>query len=327
MEVIFLKEFYKKYFINQKMMRTVITSLIPIIIAATYFFGLRVLTLLAVVTIFGLATEYIFEKFSGRKISEACFVSCVLYTLTLPPATPYWIAVVGIVFGLFFGKLVFGGFGRNVFNPALVGRAFVYISFPNQLTIDWSETAFGGIGGFGTYLTDSIEAISEATPMLIFRETGTTVDTIDLLIGNVAGSIGETSAILIVLAAIYLIYKKVASWQIMAGCIIGFAGLNSILYLLGVGTISNTLFAIISGGFLFGTVFMATDPISAPKTKEGKWIFGIMVGIITTIIRGFSLFAGGMMFAILISNTFVCILDEGIKSFKNGGKNPLKRKR
>lgn len=308
------------------MMRTVIISLIPIIIASTYFFGLRVLTLLLVVTIFGVATEYIFEKFSGRKISEAVFVSCILYTLTLPPSTPYWIAVVGIIFGLFFGKLVFGGFGRNVFNPALVARAFVYISFPNQLTIDWSESAFGGIGALGTYLTDSIEAITEATPMLIFRETGSTAEIMDLLIGNVAGSIGETSAILIILAAIYLIYKKVASWEIMAGCLIGFIALNSILYTLGLGTIPNTLFAILSGGFLFGTVFMATDPISAPKTKEGKWIFGIMVGVISVIIRGFSLFAGGMMFAILISNTFVCILDEGIKSFKKWRKKSAKKK-
>lgn len=308
------------------MMRTVIISLIPIIIASTYFFGLRVLTLLLVVTIFGVATEYIFEKFSGRKISEAVFVSCILYTLTLPPTTPYWIAVVGIIFGLFFGKLVFGGFGRNVFNPALVARAFVYISFPNQLTIEWSESAFGGIGALGTYLTDSIEAITEATPMLIFRETGTMVETIDLLMGNVAGSIGETSAILIILAAIYLIYKKVASWEIMAGCLIGFVVLNSILFAFGLGTIPNTLFAILSGGFLFGTVFMATDPISAPKTKEGKWIFGIMVGAISVIIRGFSLFAGGMMFAILIANTFVCILDEGIKAFKKWRKESAKKK-
>ena len=321
-----IKEFFKKYFINQKMMRTVIVSLIPIILAATYFFGIRVLTLLLIVTIFGVATEYIFEKFSGRKISEAALVSCILYTLTLPPSTPYWIAVVGIVFGLFFGKLVFGGFGRNVFNPALVARAFVYISFPNQLTIEWSESAFGGIGALATYLTDGIEAISQATPMLIFRETGTTVDTIDLLIGNVAGSIGETSAILIIIAAIYLIYKKVASWQIMAGCLIGFVALNTIFGALGMGVMPNTLFALLSGGFLFGTVFMATDPISAPKTKEGKWIFGIMVGAITVIIRGFSLFAGGMMFSILISNTFVCILDEGIKAFKKWRKESSKEK-
>ena len=321
-----IKEFIKKYFINQKMMRTVIISLIPIIIASTYFFGLRVLTLLFVVTLFGVVTEYIFEKLSGRKISEAVFVSCILYTLTLPPSTPYWIAVVGIIFGLFFGKLVFGGFGRNVFNPALVARAFVYISFPEPLTIEWSEVAFGGIGALSTYLTDSIEAITEATPMLIFRETGAMADTMDLLIGNVAGSIGETSAILIILAGIYLIYKKVASWQIMAGCIIGFSALNTILYFLGLGTIPNTFFALISGGFLFATVFMATDPITAPKTKEGKWIFGIMVGIISVIIRGFSLFAGGMMFAILIANTFVCILDEGIRAIKKWRKESAKEK-
>ena len=250
----------------------------------------------------------------------------MLYTMILPPATPYWIAVVGIIFGIMFGKEVFGGFGRNVFNPALVARAFVYVSFPAPLTIQWSKAAQGFPGGFATYLTEGIEAISQATPMLIFRDTGTMVDYKNLLIGNISGSIGETSAILIILAGAYLLYKKVASWEIMASTVLGYLGLSSILYFTGNTEVANPIFAILSGGFLFGTVFMATDPISSPKTREGKWIYGILIGAITVIIRSYSLFAGGMMFAILITNTFVPIMDEAVKGIKKRNKKAKKEK-
>lgn len=306
----------KKYFVTQKMMRTVIVSLIPIILSSIYFFGWRSFVLLLWVTIFGVGTEWIFEKKYGKKISEAVFVSCILYVLTLPASTPFWIAAVGIVFGIAFGKEVFGGFARNIFNPALVARAFVYVSFPEPLTIQWSKAAAGFPGGFATYITDTVDVVSKATPMLIFRETGETVSSIKLLLGNVSGSLGETSAILIILAAIYLIYKKVASWQTMAGVLVGFTGLSGILYLMGNSQIPNPIFGILSGGFLFGTVFMATDPISSPKTKEGRWIFSILIGIVTVIIRGYALFAGGMMFAILIGNTFAPVIDEGVRYVK-----------
>lgn len=311
-----LDEKLSKIFMKQKMMRTVILSLIPIILASIYFYGWRSLILLVVVTISGVLTEYIFEKTRKKKASEAVLVTCILYTLTLPATTPYWIAVVGIVFGVFFGKAVFGGFGRNIYNPALVARAFVYISFPEPLTISWSKVASGFPGGFGTYLTEGIEAVSQATPMLIFRESGAMVPIKDLLIGNVGGSLGETSAILIVLAGIYLVYKKVASWEIMVGSLAGFVGLSGLLYLTGNPSIANPMYGILAGGFLFGSIFMATDPISSPKTKEAKWFFGILVGIITVIIRGYALFAGGMMFAILIANTFVPLMDEGVKAYK-----------
>lgn len=312
-------------FIKQKMMRTVIYSLIPLILAGTYFFGLRVLVLMAVVTAFGVLAEYLFEKHYKRKVSEAIFVTCILYTMTLPPTTPYWIAVIGIIFGVVFGKEVYGGFGKNIFNPALIARAFVYISFPSPLTISWTSGSTGFPGGFGTYLNEGIEMVSQATPMLLFRATGETVSKLNLFIGNVAGSIGETSAILIILAGIYLIYKKVASWHIMAGCLTGFVGLNSILYLLGSTKVSDPLYGILAGGFLFGTVFMATDPVSSPKTKEGKIIYGVLIGIVTVIIRGYALFAGGMMFAILIGNTFGPIIDEGVKAIKKAKKASPKK--
>jgi len=316
---------YSQHFIRQKMMRTVILSLLPIILASIYFFGWRSLSLLIVVTFFGVLTEYLFEKKRNKKVSEAVLVTCILYTMTLPPTIPYWVAVVGIIFGVFFGKEVFGGFGRNIYNPALVARAFVYVSFPEPMTISWTRVATGFPGGFGTYLTEKIELVSQATPMLLFRDTGQMVPYSDLLIGNVAGSLGETCTILIILAGIYLTYTRVASWQIMAGTLIGFLGLNSLLYILGLPSIPNPLYGLLTGGFLFGTVFMATDPVSSPKTREAKWVFGILIGIITVIIRGYALFAGGMMFAILVANTFGPLMDELVKIYKDYKKEGTKR--
>ena len=140
-------------------------SLTPIIVFSVYNYGLRVLLLIFAVTVAGTGVEYLWEKHYGNKPSEAIFVTCILYTMTLPPSIPYWIAIIGILFGVIFGKMAFGGFGRNVFNPALVGRAFIYINFPNPMTIVWNETAIGFPGGFSKYLTPAIDAVSEATPI------------------------------------------------------------------------------------------------------------------------------------------------------------------
>lgn len=320
-----MKLFSNITFMKQKLMRRVIYSLIPIIIASVYFFGLRSLVLLIWVSILAVLSEWLFERKSSKKISEAVFVTSILYTLTLPARTPLWIAGLGIIFGIVFGKEVFGGFGRNVFNPALVARAFVYVCFPKFLTLQWSKPASSLFGGFTTYITEPIDALSHSTPMLIFRESGIMASYSDLFWGNISGSLGETSAVLIIFAAIYLIYTKTASLDTMASMTIGFVCFSSILHFSGINQVPNPLFGILSGGFLFAAVFMATDPVSAPKTKEGKWIYGLMIGIITVIIRGFALFAGGVMFAILIGNTFAPIIDEFVKYYKNQKRNKERR--
>lgn len=307
-----MNDFYKRSFTNQKMMRTVLLSLMPIVVFSVYLFGIRVLVLLAAVIAAGTASEYFWEKHYGNKASEAVFVSCVLYTLTLPVSIPVWIAVLGILFGLFFGKLFFGGFGKNVFNPAIVGRVFIYVNFPEPLTISWNQAAMGLPGGFGTYVTSHIDAITGATPMILFNNTGSLTDISSLLSGIVPGVIGETSKVLIIAAGIYLIYKKVASWEIMAGTIIGFLSASA-AFIMFKAPVLNPFYGMLMGGFLFGTVFMATDPISAPKTKPGKWIYGIIIGVVTLLIRSLSLFNGGMMFAILMGNTFAPIIDYFIR--------------
>jgi hypothetical protein len=160
-------------------------------------------------------------------------------------------------------------------------------------------------------ITAGIDAVSEATPMITYNYTGEIMDLNSLILGNIPGAIGESYKILIILAAIYLIYTKTASLEIMLGCLIGFFTVGTFLYYIYDGI--NPIYGMMMGGFLFGTVFMATDPISAAKTKKGKWIFGIIIGVVTVLIRSLSLFNGGMMFAILMGNTFAPIIDHFIK--------------
>ncbi len=306
-----MQTWYKNYFIPQKMMRTVLLALIPLILFGTYLYGLRVLALLLIVTVAGVATEYFFQRHYKKKISEAVFVTCILYTLTLPAAIPFWMAAIGIVFG---------GFGTNPFNPALVARAFVYVNFPEPMTISWTNFASGFPGGFASWLQPGIDAVTEATPMILFNNTGNTVPLMDMIIGNVPGAIGETSAVLIVIAAGYLVLKKVASWEVMVGGIGTFLVLQTAIYYLTDLPVVDPIYGVFMGGFLFAMAFMATDPISCCKTKEGKFIFGAIVGLTTVLIRALSLFNGGAMFAVLIANTFGPIIDVAVKSLKARGK-------
>ena len=309
----------KGLFQKQKMMRTVLLSLIPVTLMAVYLFGWRVLSLMAVVMLVACVSEYLVMHTIQKektKVSEAALVSAALFTLTLPPETPFWIAAVGIIFGIVFGKMVFGGFGRNIFNPALVGRCFIYIAFPHQMTMQWAQPFTGFPGGFASFLPQqTADALSSATPMITFHNTGVGTGLDKLLLGLIPGSLGETSALLILLCGAYLVYKKVASWQIMVSTI-GAAGLLSgILYLTGVSSM-DPLFAILSGGLFFGAVFMATDPVSAPKIKGVQWVFGALAGFISIIIREFGLFTEGMMFAILVANALTPLMELKANEWK-----------
>lgn len=308
----------KDSFLKQKMMTRVLISLLPILLLSIYLFGLRTLVLLAVVSITGILCEYgIMRLINGQKakVSEAVLVTCLLFTLTLPPSVPYWVAMVGIAFGVVFGKCVFGGFGKNIFNPALVGRCLIYVSFPAHMTIAWSEPFSSFPGGLIRW-SGSADALTSATPMLSFNKDGVITDYLRLFLGNIAGSLGETSALLIIIAAIYLIATKTASWKIIVSTISSFAVLSTILYFTG-AIQTDPLFSLLSGGFLFAAVFMATDPISAPKQDSSKIIYGILIGTIALIIRSYSLFTEGIMFAILIVNAFVPLIERNVKSFKN----------
>ena len=310
----------KNLFQKQKMMRTVLLALIPVSLMAVFLFGWRLLVMAVVVALAGAIAEYLVMRTINKektKVSEAVFVSAALFTLTLPPQTPIWVAVVGIVFGVVFGKAVFGGFGRNIFNPALVGRCFVYIAFPAHMTMGWAEPFLSLPGGFAAW-TVGLDAVTTATPIITYNLGGPIMDNLRLLLGTVAGSLGETSAVLIALGGLFLVYKKVASWQLMVSTIVSGTALAAILHYAGVHHTSGVLaapplFTLLSGGFLFGAIFMVTDPVSAPKNKTAQWIAGCLVGLITVIIRTFSLFTEGMMFAILIVHALTPFLELQIK--------------
>ncbi len=304
-------------FMKQPIMRKVLFSLFPIILGSIYFFGWRSLSLMMVVTCFGILTEYIFKRKQNKPVTEAVLVTCVLFTLTLPVSMPYWVAIVGIIFGVAFAKEVFGGYGYNVFNPALVARTFLYICFPEYLTVSWNTVSSGFPGGFIHYITPTIETVSQATPLMMLQQTGQTIPLLNLFLGSTAGSLGETSALLIILTAIVLIITKTIDWQLVASPIIGFIGMATITYLFVPTKAPSPLYGLLSGGFLLLSVYFVTEPITSPKTNEGKWIYGLFIGIITVLIRVFGVFVGGAMFAVLIMNTFVPIMDAGIKHLKS----------
>ncbi len=287
-------------FQKQIMMRRVVYSLIPITLFSLYSYGLRSLLIHIVVFAAGIATEYIFMKTRKKKVSEAVLVTCALYALSMPPMVPLWIAAVGIVFGVLFGKSIYGGFGRNIFNPAITGRLFVYISFPSYMTSAWMTP-----GAFGL----SADTVTAATPLAVMR-SGSMPDLGRLVTGLRSGSLGESAVILIFIAAIYLIYTKTASWRIILSSFLSFTVLSSILFLSGVPSSFPPLESLLSGSVLFVIVFMATDPVTGPKKNGAQYLYGALIGTVTCLVRIFSLFPEGTSFGVLMGNTFASLFDE-----------------
>ena len=303
-----------KLFQMQAVMLRVCYALIPLVIASVYLFGWRSLMLIALVFVFGIGTEAMFTVRQGKPVTSAVFVTCLIFSLSLPPTLPFWMAVVGIVAGVALGKMAFGGFGQNVFNPAMVGRCFIYITFPVQMTNNWTEPMWGGIAGFGKWSFPA-DAITQATPLANLK-AGLSVSLQDLFLGNVAGSLGETSALLILLGGGYLIYRKAASWKLAGSCLLGGILFSGIMHLAGIGGIPSPGYTLLSGSFLFGTFFVVTEPISGAKTPAGQWIYGFLIGALAVVLRGFSNFSEGIMFSVLLMNAFVPILDRTIRQLK-----------
>lgn len=294
----------------QKVMMRVCYALVPLVAASIYLFGWRSLVLTAVVLVFAVATEALFTLREKRPVTSAVFVTALIFSLSMPPSVPFWIAVIGIVAGVSMGKMAFGGFGRNVFNPAMVGRCFIYITFPAHMTGTWVLPMWGGAAGLGGW-SNLPDAVTRATPLVGLR-TGISVPLWDLFIGDIPGSMGETSALLIILGGIYLFYTRAASYRLSLSCLLGGTVLSAVLHWTGSPALSFPLAALLSGSFLFGTVFVVTEPVSAAKTPWGQWVYGFMVGGLTVVLRAFSNFSDGLMFSILLMNAFAPILDRAL---------------
>jgi Na+-transporting NADH:ubiquinone oxidoreductase subunit B len=305
-------------------MQRVLYALVPVILQAVYLFGWRVVLLLGVVNAAAYVAERAFTRQWKQPVSSAVFVTGTLFTLSLPPTLPYWMAVVGVVFGVVFGKMVFGGFGKNVFNPALTGRAFIYVCFGNYMTAVWGEplTSAGPLGGWARYTCD---AITQATPGMLMKE-GQTFSLLGEVIGNCAGTIGGSGVILPALGGLYIIWKKAANYRIVISGILGFLALQSALWLAGVDKAVAPLHAITAGSFAIGVFFYATDPVSACQTDMGRWVYGAFIGAMSSLIGVFSAWPAGTMFAILMANMLAPLIDMVVKNTKGAGKKPAAAK-
>ena len=293
-------------FLKQPMMRRVLYALVPIYLYSIWMYGYHALLSALVVFILGIGTEWVFERKKSGKVSEAVLVTCALYALAFPPRTPLWILGLGIVFAVSMGKSVYGGFGRNIFNPAITGRTFVYISF--AIALSASYTSFGNFG------IGAVDALASATPLGAMR-SGQSVGILNLLLGQRTGAMGEGMVLLVGAAAVYLIATKTASWRIILSSIAAAAALNAALWYGGVAQ-ALPMESLLAGSFLFVTVFMATDPVSAPKRPASHYIYGALIGAIVVVIRTFSAFSEGTSFAILFGNTFATLIDMGVDGLK-----------
>lgn len=296
-------------FLKQPMMRKVLYALIPLYAHAAWLYGWRVPAAAAVALAFGVATEWLFERKKSGKVSEAVLVTCALFAVAFPPRTPLWMLAVGIVFAVSMAKMVYGGFGRNVFNPAVAGRLFVYISFATVLGQSYSAPAPFGIG--------AADAVASATPLAVMRAGGS-VPLLELLVGQRSGALGEGMILLIAAAAVYLVATKTASWKIIVSSVTAAAALNAALLAAGVKT-ALPMESLLAGSFLFVTVFMATDPVTAPKRPISHYVYGAMIGLVVVSIRTFSAFPEGTSFGIFFGNMFANMVDQSVDAFKKKG--------
>ena len=312
------------YLRKQLAMRRVLAATVPCLIGGIYFFGWRVLATVVFCSVLGFVVEYIFCRNRNEPATEAVLVTAILFALVMPPSASWHVLGVGMVFAIMFSKEVFGGFGRNIFNPALAGRCFIYVCFPVAMTGRWPESVpLSGFGALGRWSTAGLDAVTSVTPMAVMKAGGQAPQLGELFFGGISGSVGVTSALLILIGGGYLFYKKIASRTTILSLVISYALFNQILIWAGVVNINNTLTAVLGGGFLFGAFFMATDPVSSPRTGEGKIIYGIIIAACTTLIRNYSIFNGGLMFSILLGNMFAPIIDYAVTGYKQKKKTAV----
>ncbi|RDB44402.1 NADH:ubiquinone reductase (Na(+)-transporting) subunit B [Halomonas sp. DQ26W] len=272
-----------------------------IVLGATYFLPIYLVTFVV-----GGFWEVVFAVKRGHEVNEGFFVSSVLYALILPVDIPLWQVALGITFGIVIGKEIFGGTGKNFLNPALTGRAFLYFAYPAQISGDAVWVAADGYTGATALSLAFQEGMAALTSEFTWW---------DAFLGFMPGSIGETSTLAILLGAAVLLWTKIASWRIMLGVFLGMVATSALFNLIGSDT--NPMFAmpwywhLVVGGFAFGMVFMATDPVSASMTNQGRLIFGALIGVMTVLIRVVNpAFPEGIMLAILFANLFAPLIDH-----------------
>ena len=304
-----------------RVMLEVILALVPALLAAIWFFGLGSLLVVLAAIAGCVVTEVGFTK--GKPKSRtlhdgSAILTGLLLGLTLPPALPMWMAFLGGVVAIGLGKVIWGGLGHNVFNPALVGRAFLQAAFAKAMTATWPVP----VGSFDSlrkvfpsnfappFMKADVDFYTTATPLNQMKFDGEPTELGSLLFGNSTGSLGETCAIFILVGGLYLMVRRIFDWRIpvsILGSVFVFAG---ILWLVDPLKHADPLAALMSGGLMLGAFFMATDPVTSPVTPIGTWIFGIGIGVLVVLIRVFGGLPEGVMFAILVMNSAVPLLNR-----------------
>ncbi len=298
-------------------MRDVVIALLPAVVVSVLFYGWSELLVLGVSVASCVLLEYLITKYLLKKTCTvgdySAVVTGILLALNLPATTPWWIVFIGAVVAIGVAKMTFGGLGQNLFNPAIVGRVFLLISFPAQMT-DWTRPQ-GFIGG-------GIDALSGATPLGLAKEGGVAaiadLDYLDMLFCNIGGSAGELSAIAIIAGFIYLLARKVIRPYITLSILVTVALFSDIFWMIDPTTYTDPLFNLLTGGVLLGSVFMATDYVTSPMSNVGGIIYGVGIGIITMLVRYFGAYPEGMSFAILIMNSVVPLINKWCHAKKYG---------
>ena len=274
----------------------------------------KVLPLYVVSYLVGLGIEFVSAQIKGHEVNEGYLVSGMLIPLIVPVDVPLWMLAVAVAFAVLIGKEVFGGTGMNIWNPALLTRAFLFFSYPSRMSGDTVWT-----GGVTRYMAEGqawqagnglVDGFSGATPLADPTLANLEPKLCDMIIGTIPGSVGETSVIAILLGAILLIWTGVASWKIMFSSVLGGLAIGYLGYAIGATDLPG-YYQLVMGGFLFGTVFMATDPVTSAQTECGKWIYGFLVGALAVTVRLWNPgYPEGMMLAILLMNTFAPLIDH-----------------
>ena len=303
---------------TKSLMRDVVIALLPAVVVSVLFYGWSAMLVLSTSVASCLLVELFITRFLLKKPSTiadcSALVTGILLALNLPATTPWWVVFIGAVVAVGVAKMTFGGLGQNIFNPALVGRVFLLISFPTYMT-DWTRPQ-GFIGG-------NLDALTGATPLGVAKEGGvaavSSLDYCDMLFYNIGGSAGEISAIAILIGFAYLLVRKVIKPYITLSILITVAVFSDIFWLIDPTQYTDPVFNLLTGGLLLGSVFMATDYVTSPMSKMGGVIFGIGIGIITMLIRYFGAYPEGVSFAILIMNSVVPLINKKFHTKSTGG--------
>lgn len=295
-------------------MWNVVGSLFPIVAAATWFFGPSALLVVSASVAGALITERVFGK-GGTIADGSAVITGLLLGLTLPAGLPMWMAALGGFIAIGFGKLLFGGLGHNIFNPALLGRAFLQAAFPVAMTtwpkygVSW-WTLRGDNLALPFMHARTIDAITSATPLGLAKFEHTTTNLRALVLGTTGGSLGETAGLLILLCGGYLALRGFLNWRIPASILATVAVFAGILHAIDPARYASALFMLFAGGLMLGAVFMATDMVTAPVTNGGRWVFGIGIGLVAMIIRIWGGLPEGVMYAILLMNALVPFINR-----------------